>query len=93
MYLKHIVTYQYVQNEANPINILCLTIKSNQLLLFVSMLLRNFQINFSHDALATLDINRKKIMFNRYGIHDFGAAVINREIIMRKSCSEEYFVS
>ena len=28
-------------------------------------------------------------MFNKYGIHDFGAAVINREIIMKKSCSEE----
>ena len=48
-----------------------------------------FKLNSSHDALATRDINRTKIVFYKFGIHDFGAAYINRGIIMKKSCSEE----
>ena len=87
MYLKHILTYHYVKIYVdNPNNILILTIKSNQLHLFVWMI---SSINFSHDALASLDINRTKIVFYKFGKHDFGAAVINRGIIMKKSCSEE----
>ena len=47
LYLKHILTYQYVKiYVANPKNILFLTIKSKQLLLFVWMLSRNFQTEF-----------------------------------------------
>ena len=47
LYLKHILTYQYVKiYVANPNNILFLTIKSKQLLLFVWMLSRNFQTKF-----------------------------------------------
>ena len=68
LYLKHILTYQYVKiYVANPNNILFLTIKSKQLLLFVWMLSRYFKLNSSHDALTTRDINRTKIVF----IHDF----------------------
>ena len=44
LYLKHILTNQYVKiYSANPNNILFLTIKSKQLLLFVWMLSRHFQ--------------------------------------------------
>ena len=72
----------------NPNNFL--TIKSKQLLLFVWMLSSNFfKLNSSHDARATRDINRTKIVFYTFGIHNFGAAYINRGIIMKKSCSEE----
>ena len=47
LYLKHILTYQFVKiYVANPNNILFLTFKSNQLLLFVWMLFRNFQTKF-----------------------------------------------
>ena len=74
---------------ANPNNILFLTIKSKQLLLFVWIYLEIFKLNSSHDALDTRDINRTKIVFYKFGIHDFGAAYINRGIIMKKSCSEE----
>ena len=43
-----------------------------------------FKLNSSHDALATRDINRTKIVFYKFGIHDFGIAYINRGIIMKK---------
>ena len=47
MYLKHILTYQFVRiYVANPNNILFLTIKSKQLLLFVWMLSSNIQTKF-----------------------------------------------
>ena len=48
-----------------------------------------FKLNSSHDALATLDINRTKIVFYKFGQHDSGAAAINRGVIIKKSCSEE----
>ena len=46
-----------------------------------------FKLNSSHDALAIAEINRKKIVFYKFGIHDFGAAFTNRGIVMKKSCS------
>ena len=74
MYLKHILTYQYVKiYVANPNNILFLTIQNKQLLLFVWM----------------LSSHRTKIVLYKFGKRDFGAAVINHGIIMKKSYSEE----
>ena len=81
------------KNLYYPNNILFLTIKSKQLTaplcLELGSYLAIFKLNSSHDALATLDINRIKIIFYTFGKHDFGAAVINHGIIMKKSCSEE----
>ena len=90
IYLKHILTYQYVKIYVdNPNNILFLTIKANNCSSFFGCYLAIFKLNSSHDAIATLDINHTKIVFYIFGKHDFGTAVINRGIIMQKSCSEE----
>ena len=89
IYLKHILTYQCVKiHAANPKNILFLTIKSKQLLLF-GCYLAIFKLNSSRDALATLDIYCIKIVFYKFEIHALSAALINRGIIMKKSCYEE----
>ena len=91
LYLKHILTYQYVKiYVAYPNNILFLTIKSKQLLLFVWMLSRNFQTKFFPWCLYyTWHKSYKNRVLQKIGIHDFAAAYINRGIIMKKSCSEE----
>ena len=92
MYLKHILTYQFVKLyvvNPNTSNILFPTIKSNNWSSLFGCFLAIFKLNSSHDALATLDINRTKIVFYKFGKYDFGAAVINRGIIMKKSWSEE----
>ena len=44
-----------------------------------------FKLNSSHDALCTFDINRTIIECNKFEIHDFGAALINRGIIIKTS--------
>ena len=64
-------------------------LKANNCSSLFGCYLEIFKLNSSHDALATRDINRTKIVFHKFGIHDFGAAYINRGIIMKKSCSEE----
>ena len=72
MYLKHILTYQSVKTYAdNPNNILFLTIKRKQLLLFVWMLSINFQIKFFPWCPCYTWHNRTKIVFYIFGIHDF----------------------
>ena len=64
-------------------------LKANNCSSLFGCYLEIFKLNSSRDALATRDINRTKIVFYKFGIHDFGAAYINRGIIMKKSCSEE----